>query len=109
MPYFTEEEFKQVVDVNGTKIQVGDLLERVNMPYEDYPWRWYICFENGDTIDIRDLNANNVHICTVGEDGKPGGNVVTRGHYSNIPGILSEDDLEYYFDIKREDDNNLEY
>jgi len=94
MPYWKKGEVK--TDRNGKPINPGDLLQ--HSPYDpDYPWQHFICYTDdcGETIQVRDLNANNVAMCSLGLDG----DVENIGHYSQHPGVLDVDDLFYYFNV----------
>ena len=77
-------------DVNGIEPKPGDLLKAVNPAS---PWQYLVCFDRYGKAQIRDLNANNL-----GQEDMDEYKVI--GHYSNHPGVLDEEDLEYYFGIR---------
>lgn len=92
MPYWEPSEIK--TDCKGNIIIPGDILEST-LDRANNPWRYFVCFQHGNLIQVRDLNANNVGMCDLGL----GGDVVNIGHYTKNLGILNKDDLEYYFDV----------
>ena len=101
MPYYTEEEFEKVVDIDGRKIKVGDILEDVVDKNPDNPWRYFYCYRFGDEIEIRDLNAHNVCMCETGING----NVRVLGNYRDFwdkLGLhgLTEENIDCYFGAK---------
>lgn len=92
MPFIKHNEYAE--DCKGNLIDIGDILESTE-DRPNNPWRYFVCFQDGNLIEVRDLNANNIGMCDLGL----GGNVVNIGHYTKNPGILNKDDLEYYFDV----------
>ncbi len=73
---------------NRVLARPGDVLE--NLDTND-PWRYFICYlENGEAVVRCELHHN------VGMDQLY--EVRNLGHYSNNPGILSEQDLEEFKD-----------
>ncbi len=90
MPYWKPSETK--TDCKGVTITPGDILQNVD---DTSPWKYFVCYQRGKLIEVRDLNANNVCMCDLGL----GGDVVNIGHYTKNPGILNKEDLEHYFDV----------
>lgn len=86
----------RIFDSDGVEIKSGDLVECPNEP-EDHACRWHIAYMDGDWLDIRDLGHNNCHMYSIC------GPYYNRGHYSQYPGKLDADDLEYYFDIPKQE------
>ena len=84
------------VDSRGTPINPGDVLECIEPGWPKY----HICYIDPfdmDVVYVRDLDCNNVGMCDLGIDG----NVINLGHYTKNPGILDQNDIDWYFSTKR--------
>ena len=100
MPYWRKYEVQ--VDVNNKIIAVGDILEHTD---PDNIEKYFACSDDGEYIEVRDLNNNNVCMCELGLNG----NVKNIGHYTNNLDKLDDDDLAYYFGVNRDGTPNTEY
>lgn len=93
MPSYWGEEIDKLVDVDGTPIKRGDILQTTLG--EKYPWQYFVCFGSSDYLEIRDLNANNVGMCETGLDG----DVRNIGFFMLNLHVFDETDVEDYFHI----------
>lgn len=102
MPYWKVTE--RAFDYAGKEILPGHILELVEIDPGNEPWRYHVCYREGDTIFVRDLNANNVGMCSVyGPNGNGGvlgyNDVKVLGHYKEHPDILDDEDVDFYFGL----------
>lgn len=84
-----------IVDKRGVPIFPGDILLNTDPTAAVQFFVCYRPFAYEDTIEIRDLNNDNLGECKLGI----GGNVVNIGHFSLHLDILSNDDVRYLFGI----------
>jgi hypothetical protein len=88
MPYFTLDEYKTLVDANGKKIEVGDVLQLKFINPSNAPWEYHFCYYDGNNIVIRDFNAWNIGGVRTGiydpTDKYEDRWVVTLGNYQQV-------------------------
>jgi len=85
-------------DSNGKEVFHGDIIECPDYP-ENHAQRWHAVYEKINEygqrdLQTRDLGCNNLGMC-FGEE------CYTRGRYWKNLDILSDDDLDYYWNTTR--------
>jgi hypothetical protein len=90
MTYFLKNE--KYFDKNGVSIEFGDLLHK-DPPEANNECDYFIVYDAGTFIEVRDLGNNNVEMCELGSNG----DVINIGNYKKHPRIFKYDDINYYF------------
>jgi hypothetical protein len=83
-------------DSNGVEVNHGDILECPDVDL-NHGERFHAVVRDKHELEIRDLGNNNVGMWDLHEP------VLNIGHYSKNLDKLTDEDLEYYWDAKRED------
>lgn len=92
----TERIIINAYDSNNNKIEVGDILEVYELPI-DHAEKYHAVFlDENNGLEIRDLGCNNVHSLDLYKK------VFTLGHFSKHLEKVSDEDLFYYWNTKRE-------
>lgn len=84
----------KIYDSSGVEVKIGDIVECPRVS-EDHSSRWHAAYEEYGHICIRDLGHNNSGMYQID------GPYYTRGHYSKHLDKLDDDDLDYYWGVKR--------
>lgn len=87
-----------LLDSQGNKIRPGDILQST---YANLEPTYFVCFipeYDLGSIEIRDLNNNNLGTCNLGT----GGDVINIGHFSKHLDKLNNEDLTNYFGLNIE-------
>lgn len=100
------------LDRNGSEIGPGDILQAIDETDATGAPMRYICFlRDTENVEVRDLCNNNVCTCEVRDEKDPPeyASVISIGHYSQHPGVLNQDDIDYYFGEVRPPVNYKEF